>query len=264
MLESLRAAETRGRTLYAKEHVAWLLAPDAEEAVIHGGDAASEEAGPWGVSGERRSAGNETCLPDALLRRVHPTFLVRHPALAFPSALRTSLSSEGASLAGGGRGERERVADIVRSAPWELSFHWSRALFDWYVQNLSVTERRTPVDGVVWPVLIDADDITDKALIEKYCKVSGLDSSKVRWEWDAVDAREREKLSGVAKKMTATIIDSTGVVPRKTAEGLVVEVEKVKWIQEFGEELAEMLATHVGNAMADYQYLRQKSLKSSS
>ena len=115
-----------GKLAFVKEHLYWMISPFAErlEEDRHSGQDAD-----WKVmAGEREarqggqglfehntvrkptdSTENPTVLPDDFLLSWTPTFLIRHPALVFPSLYRTSVDLEGQSAA------RRNVDGIFRS-----------------------------------------------------------------------------------------------------------------------------------------------------
>ena len=63
-------------------------------------------------------------------------------------------------------------------------------MYDWYTANFSEEEKKTGVDGVQFPIIIDADDINEPAMVEKYAKAVGMDDGLLRWTWPAATPQE--------------------------------------------------------------------------
>lgn len=117
--EHLDVADATGKDVFTKEHVTWLIEPVTETQILFG-EFSTDEV-PWMIKsamGKTRSGANETCLPDEFLKTWKPTFLIRHPALAFPSALRTSIDNEGLEAA--------RAQKQIHKL--EMTLHWSRGV----------------------------------------------------------------------------------------------------------------------------------------
>jgi hypothetical protein len=194
---------------------------------------------------------NQTVLPDKFLQTWTPTFLIRHPALVFPSIYRTSVELEGVEEA------RRNVDGIFRS---EMTMRWSRNLWEWYH---SIGQKKQDSSDRVWPIVLDADDIIlEPKVVERYCALTGLDPSRCRFEWTAATQAEQDALPSVEKRMKSSLLSSTGIIKEgKTAVGLNIDEEVKKWQAEFGVEEAEMLKQWVHDAMPDYQFMRARRLR---
>ncbi|KAI1621078.1 hypothetical protein EDD37DRAFT_639688 [Exophiala viscosa] len=110
------AAAAQGKNIFVKEHVGWLADPVAETKFIFGEHSTSQPS--WTVQmsyPSTVSALNKTILPDEFLKTWLPTFLIRHPALSFPSIYRTTIDNEGREAA------RADPAHVL-----EMTMHWSR------------------------------------------------------------------------------------------------------------------------------------------
>jgi hypothetical protein len=84
----INEAEHEGKGTFIKEHVDWMVRPHVESHFLHG-DHNSH-------SHQEQPGFNLTCIPDHfLLSNVRPTLLIRHPALTFPSVIRTAIDNEG-------------------------------------------------------------------------------------------------------------------------------------------------------------------------
>lgn len=247
----LLEAKGRGKGVFVKEHVNWFLDPTAESRYLHsasnGLGAATTSPFTIIAAGSRNkivSGSNETSLPDEVLLRLRPTFLIRNPMLTFPSLLRTSIDNEG-------RGAVMAGAETQR---WEMSFHWSRALYEFYVEQRNLNSV-TPV-----PIILDADDILNPDLMRTYAQTVGLDPNVIRYEWEKASEEEVGKLAKTERRMKDTILASQGIVKGKTAEGMQLDSEIEKWKVEFGEDLAARLEGFVRAAMEDYEWLWERRL----
>ena len=250
-----QAAAADGKAIYVKEHAPWLMNPVAETEFVFGKGSTQEE--PWMVQtsdmgGQTHSARNETVLPDEFLKTWRPTFLIRHPALVFPSSYRTCLDNEG--------------PEVARTEPghaMEMTMHWSRTMYEWFVNNLDTAESQsTAQPATEWPIIIDADDIMlEPEIVLKYSKIVGLDSARLKFAWTAAGDEELDKMSKSMRRMRSTIDTSTGIVEGKTAANLNIDEEVRKWREEFGEEEGRKMERWVRAAVPDYEYMRARRLR---
>lgn len=256
-LESfLDQAETEGKTTFIKEHINWLIEPVAETRFLHP-DSDIGSLSPFtiipskaSVSMAPKSTANETILPDEVLLGLRPTFLIRNPMLTFPSLLRTSIELEGL----------ETALQSLAGQRWEMTFHWSRALYEFYVHSKKF-DRTSGQPDVEFPIVIDADDILNPEIMRKYAKVVGLDPAVIRYEWEKASDEEMEKLGKSVRRMKDTILGSTGIVEGKMSHGLVLEREVEKWKAEFGDVLGARLELLVREGMGDYEWLWDRRLR---
>jgi len=127
-----------------------------------------------------------------------------------------------------------------------LSLRRSRELYDWYLEH--------GTKAGITPCVIDADDLMkDPAAVRRLCLQTGLDPETVQYEWE-----ERKVDDPLIARFLSTLNASTGILPGLTAEGLDIEAEKKKWVDEFGKEAGEALARRVDESMADYEYLWER------
>jgi hypothetical protein len=161
---------------------------------------------------------------------MQPIFQIRHPALMFPSMVRT----QGAVM----EDSNTRNPRVYST----LTLRHSRAVYDWYLANAS-SERK--------PRVIDADDIMNNpAAVRQLCVETGLDPDAVQYEWEEVHEE-----NPLIARFKSTINASKGIIKGMDARSLDIEKEKTKWKAEFGEEEAENLAKYVNDAMPDYEYM---------
>jgi hypothetical protein len=245
-------AEAQGKNIFVKEHVPWLIEPVSETKWVFGESSTNEL--PWTVNfgpEQTHSLLNETVLPDDFLKAWLPTFLIRHPALVFPSNYRTCVDLEGAEAAKNESGHA-----------LEMTMHWSRTLFDWYTQHNNQSASIAD-PNVNWPIIIDADDIMiEPEVVVRYSKIVGLDPARLIFSWDPATKEELEKISRVGRRMRSTILASAGIVEGKTSTNIDVSEEAEKWRLEFGDEEGEKIEKWVRAAMPDYEYMKAKRLRS--
>ncbi|KAF3036771.1 hypothetical protein E8E11_006062 [Didymella keratinophila] len=219
-----------------------MLKPSTESAFLH-----PESATTTRVNSNQFPAGdtpqNPTSVPDAFWPRVRSTFLIRHPALTFPSTLRTALSNEGLETVLGE--ESEKVMQ------WECTYKWHILLYR-FLTSLALGTGQEPL-------IIDASQLQDQDFVRKYAEEVGLEASLVRTSWDAVAEKEQEEMHAIERRMKDTLLASNGVIVSKlSSKSVDVEVEKEKWATEFGMALAQRLEKLVKQAMVDYQWLYER------
>lgn len=123
-----------------------------------------------------------------------------------------------------------------------LTLKYSRAMYDWYLENAAEDRQ---------PKIIDADDImTDPATVRQLCIETGMDPDAIQYEWDT-----REEEHPLKRVFLSTVNNSTGIVKGLDAKNLSLEAEKAKWVEDFGKETADDLERIVNDAMPDYEYL---------
>lgn len=93
-------AGKEGSGTYVKEHVNWIILPEIESAFLQSSSAISTTASRH----HSKTLGldmslNPTIVPSTFWKRVRTTLLIRHLALTFPSALRTTIDNEGLKTA---------------------------------------------------------------------------------------------------------------------------------------------------------------------
>ncbi|KAJ4301097.1 hypothetical protein N0V90_003187 [Kalmusia sp. IMI 367209] len=257
-LHLIAEAEKQGKSTFVKEHLHWMIDPLAE-ARVYGYQNDSSIADNFQVDWKSAEAGvtkneyNVTCLPDAFLQqRVKPTFLIRHPALTFPSSLRTAIDIQGI----------EAVLKEEKIHQWECTYHWSLALYKFYTQSASDIDRKSFVDGVEYPIVLDAQDLGDEALVKKYAKAVGLDDEKVQFAWEAAGEEEFSGLGKMEKRMKSTILASSGIEKGKLDAG-DMDIEKLSgvWKEEFGEALSQRLVKLVNDTIDAYESLKNVRLR---
>ena len=135
-----------------------------------------------------------------------------------------------------------------------------RTLYDWYSQHFQNPETGSS-GGSIWPIVLEADDIMlEPELVVKYAKIIGLDHTKLKFSWTPKRKEELDKLWDVERRMLSTISASAGILEGKTANGIVIDDEVMKWKIEFGEDEGAKIERWVRGAMMDYEFLKARRL----
>jgi hypothetical protein len=231
--------EPLGKGTYVKEHINWTIRPLAETNFLYKLDPVTKDADP-----------NVTSIPDVFLKTVHATFLIRHPALVVPSLIRVAVQNEGMSEV-----LTETAEKIMQ---WESTYTWHVSLYRFLV-NMSSHPSQDP--EITFPIIFDASDLANKALVYRYTAAVGLDTDAVRFEWDAATSFEGMGMPEIAMK--ETLLKSEGLVLEKLAKVEEVDIDGLKgeWREEFGEELGDRVGRLVQGAMKDYEWLWERRLK---
>ncbi|KAL4734943.1 hypothetical protein BDV11DRAFT_212386 [Aspergillus similis] len=222
-----------GKTVVIKEHVPHMIDP------IVKADYVCER------EGDAKLAVNNTVVPDEFLLGWTSTFLIRHPALAFPSyyrILRRNVQKRGEDLAAS---EGELTA--------AMTLRWTRQLYDWYCSKLPQLK----------PIILDASDIlADPSILMRLCDPLGLQAEKLRFQWEAAAPEELCQIDPITLQMNSTLLSSAGIITDCSGnpDCLDLEREIEAWKREFGASEGERIAVWVKNALEDYEYLRKKRL----
>ncbi|KAL2264670.1 hypothetical protein VTJ83DRAFT_7180 [Remersonia thermophila] len=260
-------AEREGKTLFVKEHGMFLANPDVTDPPRHAGgpdlDFFRLSVPDRYVHGGRGtfSPNNHTVLPDEYLAAWRIAFVIRHPALAWPSFYRASRRA--AQL--GPMTDKMMLEDGQPG----MSLRWIRAMFDWCAERSSAADAQAPPGQGAFPppAIIDAQDIihSPKALV-RFCQAVGLDPAALQFEWPAEDAQAKRFSETPAddemfRAFLGTLVGSRGVIKDLTPPTVDVEAEAVKWRAEFGDEIAKVLEKKVRDSMPDYEYLRARCVR---
>ncbi|KAJ5770627.1 uncharacterized protein N7511_002678 [Penicillium nucicola] len=265
-IDTLEAYSARAcaenKILFAKEHAFWITNPGVFTSMRHGGDEEEDKKSfhitlPESYGAPTFSAHNDTILPDQYLRTWKMAFIIRHPALAWPSLYRAmqNLSTVGII-------DEDGVEGVSAS---NMSMTWTRRLFDWAMEQ---------PDAPTQPLVIDANDVIhNPAAVLRFCELAGLDPACVQFEWGAggkklenvavggdgaMDADTLKREETAAAVMLATLEKSSGVIKDKQPSDVDVEVEVAKWKVEFGDKVAAMLEKATRDSMDDYEYLKAR------
>ncbi|PWY81961.1 hypothetical protein BO70DRAFT_379909 [Aspergillus heteromorphus CBS 117.55] len=245
-------ARNQQKSLFNKEHLHMMLDPIFKSRQLYGENSAGDEE-PWKVrlphaptvtSSCLNSCLNHTVLPDEYLQTFWPTFLIRHPALVYPSMYRV-LSDVSA-----------QSANIERMLQAAINLGWVRSLYDWYATREESS--MCAEENSRGPVILDADDIIARPeVVHRYCEIVGLDPTKLRFTW--ADIKHEDHPAG--ERFLSTLRDSSGVDSSKVAGTIDLVRESQRWREEFGETAGGRLMEMVQAAMPDYEYLRSRRLQ---
>ncbi|KAM3512136.1 hypothetical protein MY11210_004200 [Beauveria gryllotalpidicola] len=252
----LDVADQQDKMAVTKEHAPFIMSPAAVSDFLHG---LQDDGVPWRVKVPQRYRvakrlpglqPNPSALPDEFLLQCTPAFLIRHPALAFPSYYRVRML-----FCNGDMSKLEN--EMVPSVAMACTLRWTRQLYDWYAEAWTAQGLQAKE-----PIVLDADDMLQNSLvILRFCDLVGLDRNKVKFHWDPVS---KEEQSGVRVVTRQTLYSSSGITKGKSFEGLTIEGEAEKWKAEFGELVGNRIEGWVRAAMPDYTYLVGKKLHANS
>lgn len=258
-------AQNEKKVMFAKEHAFWLFNPAAQHKLTTGEEYPEffeemrvnipDSYGPT----RSYSKANETFLSDEYLRSWQMAFIIRHPALAWPSMYRAmkKIAAEGFMDEDGVKG----------SSLTNMSMRWTRMLYDWCLEQPDVP---TP------PPVVDAHDlIHSPEIVLKLCDQTGLDKECLQFEWNGNDHKKSQNWASpdevanaeelamhrrAATVMLSTLEASHGIVKDKAPEIIDIAAEVTKWKAEFGEEIAGLIEKAVWDSMPDYEYLKARRL----
>lgn len=247
------------KTMFVKEHCEFFRSP-AEHLKGYDGtfpmraitaSPAAVETEAWILDGGSKSENNGTLFSDEFLLQWMPAFLVRHPALAYPSHFRVAKD-----LA------RSKEENPEEDAGLEVqcSLRWTRKLYDFYDEKLG--RMRKQYGGVDWPVILTGDVVmTEPETVRRFAALARLNIDKLRFQWDPASKERLERNTERGKRMYSTLLASNGIDRSKVAGSVDTEVEVEKWRKEFGDRAASKIEKWVRAAMPDYEYLEARRLR---
>lgn len=157
-----------------------------------------------------------------------------------------------------------------------MTLAWARQLFHLYSKILppslvptgaETTDKDEEGDTRIWPIVLEADEAlspqNDYELLKKYCRLVGFEEERMRFQWEVAGKGDLLASTEVGRRMNSTVNSSTGLVQGKlaSADGINIEVEAIKWREEFGEEGGKRMEGWVRDAMPDYEFLRERRLR---
>jgi hypothetical protein len=251
-------------SVYIKEHIHFLIDPPKLSEYLFGPEGEGLVRDPWILQlqtpfiAEKDGASsidsvNVTLLPDAFLRTWKPTFLIRHPALAFPSLYRALSKSQHLSM----------KSEDVMLGQHCMTLRWTRMLYDWYIRYYAqnATSEAGGGGGTKWPIVLDADDVmSNPKLVERYCVCLGMDPRRLLFSWRQATDEELSHMDSATKRYLGTLLDSDGIRTDKIGGDINIHKQADIWRKEFGIRVGETMKQLVNNAMPDYEFLRAKRL----
>ena len=246
----LASQSAQGHSVFVKEHTTFLATPDERECLLYGSQIQGTPLRSDDPAGRTWSEHNYTVVPDEFLQTWLPTFLIRHPALSFPSYYRTVVKLEGSEGA---------AADHFSA--FMISVKWPRQLYDLYVQ----WRDKLPCEAKevnIWPIVLDAEDvISSPETMVRYCQILKMDPEKMRFSWNKLTQDELSQVEQIQQVMRSTLLQSTGIIEGKAQNTIDIDEEAQKWEDEFGPAAAQHIAKLVREATPDYEYLRGNRLR---
>jgi hypothetical protein len=259
-------AQQENKMPVTKEHAFWLCNPMAFSRMIYGTNSSHDHLfrpqipDTYGPS-QTFSPNNETVFSDEYLRTWRLAFIIRHPALVFPSFYRAMLKMVATNII-----QKDELRGILET---NMSLRWTRLLYDWGMENHDLESK---------PLLLDAHDVIHNPhIVTRFCRLAGMDSSKIKFEWErkpstngvvqheapteqgATDEQRVPFVNGQAREiMLSSLVGSSGVLKDKAPETLDIAIEASKWRKEFGEESSLLVEKAVLAAMPDYEYLKAR------
>ncbi|MCJ1416410.1 hypothetical protein MMC32_002745 [Xylographa parallela] len=238
---------------------------------------------------------NPTVIPEAILKRFHFTFLIRHPRSSIPSYYRCTVPP------------LDEATGFYNFMPSEAGYDELRRLFD-YLRSLGAigpnvagqTENKTDHKeasepaGKVQICVIDADDLLDRPneIVETFCESVGMKYDPAMLVWDSEeDLRHAKQDFAKWNGFHEDALASSSLKPRQHVSSpgpchryLVCEAcyleelradlfggkkkkvkskheEDTEWHETFGEEAAKIIRETVDANISDYEYLKQFAMK---
>lgn len=261
-----QSAISDGKIFFAKEHTLWFADPGALAQYLSTHDYQPSSSrldiqlpDPYSMAPMKFSPKNFTIFPDEYLETWTPTFLVRHPALAFPSYYRALQKLEK-----GGFAEEEIEAPMLELHSTLL---WTRLLYDWYHERKGNSyshahSHEGQYNDICFPLILDAHDIIHSPeILLRYCELLGMDPAAVKVAWQTQSTPGSGCAESADKVMTETLDHSSCLLKQKTPSTVDIAVERGNWEVEFGQGLAKQMEEWVRAAMPDYNYLWARRLK---
>ncbi|EEQ32130.1 hypothetical protein McanMca71_005480 [Microsporum canis] len=260
MMKDVDKSKEEGRISVVKEHANVIIGPSHQTKFMFKTDDVKEAPLTLDVaqgSEVVRSPGNHTIFSDEFLLTWKPVFLIRHPALMFPSFYRCmddfrKMQKEEIGTTGSLEAGKPDL-------PIYMSFHNIRSMYDWYSEKLNQVGSSSTTQP--WPIVIDADDvIADETVVLKLADIIGLDRNHLKFTWNPVSEEDSKKYNPMAKRMLSSLNASNGIMKDKLAANIDIEAEATKWKAEFGEIDGAKMHKWVTDAMPDYEYLKSRRL----
>lgn len=185
---------------------------------------------------------NPLVIPDEYMRSFQTIFLIRDPRLVLFSLIKAHKDSWPEY--------RTKFAMFLNS-----NLQFVRDAHAWLASEAA--EGNCPE-----PLIVDSEDVINNSeTLQRLCDRTGLDKSRIRYEWEAMPEEVLSKLPIAGQRFLAEISRSTGVVPSRLRADLGSEKERASWRKELGEEDAEVLEGFVERAMPHYEHLYARRLQ---
>lgn len=327
ILDRFERESQKGKRLFIKDLVYYLVPPDGKSASIApsiahqarnkrgvGTNGCSNGANgiafdPTCPKAVESEPGNPTVIPEAVLRKFHFTFLIRHPRHSVPSYYRCTIPPlveqtgfHDFMPSEMGYSELRRLFDFLRSAhqvgpeiagrqhgptngfmngisEGESNGH-TNGLTNGIPKSMVNGHSNGMVNGMTNGItnghqgeeppqveicVIDADDLLDdpEGIVREFCASAGFEYDPSLLVWDTEEDHQQaveafEKWRGWHND----VLESKCLKPRAhKKQPKSEEQEYAEWVEKYGSEAAKVIHKTVQESIADYEYLKQFSLK---
>lgn len=185
------------------------------------------------------ASSNPTVIPDQIFNTLIPIFIIRNPVHAIPSNYISFRQTS--QLRPGGEDWK-----LVTGVPIQ------RRLFD-HLRDRKEGNR---------PLVVDGDDVVWRTedLRKNLSRALNLKSEDISAVWQATPEDERHE-HPVIRYFLQTIDDSTGIqYPSGQRPDANVDKAYNKWLEEYGEDVADQLRATAEENMPHYEYMAQFKL----
>ena len=191
---------------------------------------------------------NPTLLPISFLQSITtPIFIIRHPAFFVPSFYRAA---------------RDAGYDVALDGPEfaiGVTLRWTRLLFEWFVAHNDDGDDTNQTNNSSHPILIESSDlIQDRSLMPRLCARLRLDPQYLTYTWDPTPLEARQANGPALAVFMHNLHESGGIMtaPTEREQDIVMEEERGRLVEEFGDDFGEGLWRFVEVAMPEWKYLR--------
>jgi hypothetical protein len=118
-----------------------------------------------------------------------------------------------------------------------MTMHWTRKLYDFYAAYFSNDYLRPQPDDdpATWLLVLDADDVmTRPSVLVRFCDLSGLDSTRLRFEWE----KENRDYPRAFKVARTTLDGSTEIDTSEVAGVIELDMEAEQWERSLARRMA--------------------------
>lgn len=235
--------DPQGNAMFLKSHVNQIWEPSP----FYEGTRSGEYAAEFTLTEQPPAvpSSNPTMLTDDFLTSFVPVFLIRHPVLVVDSWYRTDVRA----------GITPDLALTCRKNG--LSYEFTRKLYDWYVGLVADSDTAMRPGDKAFPLVLDADDVVEGGVVQRFAKTVGMDPEQVLSSWEA---KSTEGLDSIKKSYVQGIWESTGVDKSKSSKFLDVEAKYKSWRELYGKEVGDYLVALSEEFMPDYEYMKSKKM----
>jgi len=294
VLNRLEKESSEGKRLFIKDIIYYLFPPNGESASIAPSIAhhAQYKRGVGTTPPAEKTSGtffdadcpvevhpepkNPTVIPEAILRKFHFAFLIRHPRNSIPSFYRCTIPPLEDATGfhdfmpnEAGYTELRRLFEFLRSTRQVGPDVAGQGLGPNGSANGDTNGTSNGHLGYDPPhaeiCVIDADDLLDdpEGIVRQFCDSVDLeyDPSMLVWDSDE-DYQNAHKAFEKWNGWHNDVLESDSLKPRVHKKQPKSDAQVyAEWVEKYGEEGAKQIQETVDQNVADYEYLKQFSLK---